>query len=101
MRRAERLLVGAAFGAAFAVIAYAIVRAGERALFTEPNPAALIWSEQSSFVWRGAIAIYLGGAGVFGGAALAARAPRAAARWLFAAIAAAALAIAAQGALLP
>jgi hypothetical protein len=92
------LSIGVASGAAVAVIAFAIVRVLERMLFLEPNPAALIWSEQSPFLWRCAIALYLGGAGVFGGHALAARSPRRAARWLFVALAAATAAIVIQGA---
>ncbi len=73
-------LAAIAIGAAVVPIAYAAARAAERALFLEPNPAMLIWSDQSPFVWRAAIALYVGGAAVFGGRALAARAPRTAAR---------------------
>jgi hypothetical protein len=100
-RRGDALLVGIAAGAAAAVIAYAAVRVIERALFPEPNPAMLIWADQSPFVWRAAIAVYLGGAGVFGGHALASRSPRAAARGLLATVAVAVAAIVAQGALRP
>ncbi|APR85210.1 Hypothetical protein A7982_10559 [Minicystis rosea] len=85
-RRGERLLVGFALGAASALIAYAIVRGVERAFFPEPNPAILIWSDRSPLVWRMAAAVYVGGASVFGGHALAARDARAAARWVTAAI---------------
>ncbi len=101
MRQSERLLVGFAWGAATAVIAYALARVLERAVFPEPNPAMLIWSERSNFVWRTAIALYAGGMGIFGGVALAARAPAASARALPVAIAAAAVALALQGALWP
>ncbi len=100
-KRGDALLVGIAAGAALAVIAYAGVRVLERALFPEPNPAMLIWADRSPFVWRAAIALYLGGAGAFGGHALAARSPRLAARGLLAAIAAAVAAIGIQGALWP
>ena len=101
MKRGDALLVGVAAGAAASVIAYAALRGLERALFPEPNPAMLIWSDRSPFLWRAAIAVYLGGAAVFGGYALAARSPRSAARVLLATIAAAVAAIVVQGALFP
>jgi hypothetical protein len=101
MRRGERLLVGIAWGAATAVIAYALIRVLERVVFPEPNPAMILWSERSNFAWRAAIALYAGGMGVFGGWALAARAPASSARALPAAIAVAAAALAVQGAIWP
>ncbi len=94
-------LTGIAAGAVIAVIAYASVRVLERLLFPEPNPAMLIWADRSPFVWRAAIALYLGGAGAFGGYALAARSPRHAARGLLAATVVAVAATVAQGALRP
>lgn len=99
--RADRILFGAAMGAAMAVLTYALVRGVERAFFPEPNPVLVIWSERSPLVWRAVIALYLGGAGVFGGHALAARAPRVAARWAGPAIAIAAVAIVVQTVLWP
>jgi hypothetical protein len=101
LRRGERLLIAIAFGAAITVIAYALVRGAERAFFPEPNPALLIWSERSPLVWRVVSALYVGGAGVFGGYALASRGARAAARWLTAALAIATGAIVAQAVFLP
>jgi hypothetical protein len=100
-KRGDALLLGAATGAAAAVVAYAAVRGAERALFLEPNPAMLIGSDRSPFAWRSAIALYLGGAAVFGGYALAVRSPPAAARAMLALVAAAVAAILVQGALLP
>jgi hypothetical protein len=101
VRRPEALLVGAAIGASTAVFAYAAIRGLERVLFQEPNPAMLIWSDHSPFAWRAAIALYLGGAAVFGGFAAARRAGPAAARGLLVSVALAAAAIVLQGALLP
>jgi hypothetical protein len=95
------LFFGIAMGAACAVTAYALLRGVERALFLEPHPALLVWADRSPFVWRAAIALYMGGAAVFGGAALAERSPRAAAQSLLGAVAAAVLAIVVQGALWP
>ena len=97
MTRGDRLLSGLALGAALTVIAYALVRGVERAFFPEPSPAVLIWSDRSPLVWRAAIALYLGGAGVFAGYALGARAPRV----LTIAVSLAAIAITAQAALAP
>jgi hypothetical protein len=101
VKRGDALLVGVAAGAAASVIAYAALRVLERALFPEPNPAALIWADRSPFVWRAAMALYLGGAGVFAGVGMALRAPRSAGRGLLALVAAAVAAIVTQGALWP
>jgi hypothetical protein len=101
MSRAERLLIALASACAAAAIGYAAVRVAETAFFPEPNPAVVIWSERSGFVWRSAIALYIGGASAFGGYALAARSPEVAARWIARAVLIAAIALLAQGALLP
>lgn len=101
LRNVDRLLIGLAFGAAIAVIAYAIVRGVERTFFPEPNPALLIWSDRSPLVWRVVSALYVGGAGVFGGYAMASRNAPAAARWLTATITIATVAIALQAVLAP
>jgi hypothetical protein len=101
VKRADAALMGVAIGAAVAVIAYAALRAGERALFLEPNPAMLIWAERSAFFWRSAIALYLGGAGAFGGYAAARRCEDGATRLLRALVALGVVAIVAQGALTP
>lgn len=101
LARAEQALVGIACGGPAAVIAYAIMRGVERAFFLEPNPAMLIWSSQSPFAWRALLAAHAGVMAAFGGHALAARSPRAAARWLPAAIALATLALTAQAVVAP
>lgn len=96
-RALDRWLSGVALGAAAAIIAYAAVRGVERAFFPEPNPALLIWSDRSPLLWRAAIALYLGGAGVFAGHGLGARSARA----IGIAIPLAVLAAVAQAALAP
>ena len=101
MKRADALLVGLAAGAATSVVTYAALRGVERALFQEPNPAMLIWSDRNPFFWRSAIALYVGGAAVFGGYALVNRSEAAAARALLALVTVAVVAIVVQGALLP
>jgi hypothetical protein len=99
--KAERLLI--AIGAAFAAAAlgYALVRVVEVALFPAPNPAIVIWSDRSGFVWRAAIAIYIGGMGAFIGYALAARSIAKGAIWLSRSVLAAAVVLALQAGLLP
>jgi hypothetical protein len=93
--------MGVAWGAAIAVVAYAGIRVLERALFLEPNPAMLLWADRSPFVWRAIIALYIGGAGVFGGFVAARRASASAARGLFLLVATATAAVVVQGALWP
>jgi len=101
MRKGERLLIALASACAVAVAAYAALRICERALFPEPNPAIVIWSDRSNFVWRSLLALYMGGAGAFAGYALSARSPRAGARGLSLLIVIAATAITLQGTLVP
>lgn len=98
---AVRLLVALAAACVAATAGYAAVRCAEVALFAQVNPRAVLGATQSPFLWRCAIALYLGGAGGFGGHALVGRAPAAAARWVARAAIVAAMAIAAQAALVP
>lgn len=90
-RVAERLFLAAAAGAATAIVAYAILRGVERAFYSEPNPALLIWSDRSAFLWRAQVSLYAGGLGAFGGYALSGFKTRA--TWLSALIATAAFAL--------
>lgn len=82
MKRSHRFLLALSFGMTLAVISYVAVRMIDAALFPEPNPAIVIWSDRSRFIWRALIAAYLGGAGVFGGFGLASRTPDKAIDWL-------------------
>ncbi len=83
-RTSERILIAVVSGGAAAILAYAILRGVERAFYTEPNPALLIWSDRSAFLWRVQESLYAGGLGAFGGYAIAAHRIRV--RWLGAAI---------------
>ena len=83
-RTSERILIAVVSGGAAAILAYAILRGAERVFFAEPNPALLIWSDRSAFLWRVQEAVYAGGLGAFGGYAIAAHRVRV--RWLGAAI---------------
>jgi hypothetical protein len=65
--------VAAAFALAATALAYPMLRLFERAMFREPNPAALVWSDRSPLVWRAITAAYAGGAAAFLGLALARR----------------------------
>ena len=69
-RSHERLFLAVATGLCAAIVAYAILRGVERAFYTEPNPALLIWSDRSVFLWRAQESLYAGGLGAFGGYAL-------------------------------
>jgi hypothetical protein len=101
VKRSDALLAGVALGASAAVLTYAAVRVLEHALFQEPNPAMIIWSDHNAFAWRAAIALYLGGATAFGGFAWARRSGASAARGLVASVAVATVALVLQGALVP
>lgn len=99
--RAERLFMAMSFACAATALAYVAFRLAEWAFFPEANPVMVLWSDRSSFAWRGVLSAYVGGMSAFAGYALARRAPEACARWLVRLVIAAASAIAAQGALLP
>ena len=95
----ERLFIAVAAGLCAAIVAYAILRGVERAFYTEPNPALLIWSDRSAFLWRAQESLYAGGLGAFGGYALAGFETRA--RWLGALIVTAALALVVEALIAP
>jgi hypothetical protein len=101
LKRNDALLIGVAWGSAIAVIAYALARVTERVLFPEPNPAMLLWADHSPFTWRVCLAVYIGGAGVFGGFAAARRSGPASARVLRALVGGAILGLLVQGVLWP
>jgi hypothetical protein len=98
-RPRERLLVAAATGLCAAIVAYAILRGVERAFYTEPNPALLIWSDRSAFLWRAQESLYAGGLGAFGGYALSGFKTRV--RWLGALIVTSALALVIEALIAP
>jgi hypothetical protein len=66
MRTIERSLIALSGALSFSVVAYAALRAVERLVFPEPNPAMVIWTDRSAFVWRVALALYAGGLAWFG-----------------------------------
>jgi hypothetical protein len=76
------LLIAVTFGWACTIIAYVAVRLLDVALFPEPNPVVVIWTDRSRFLWRALIATYLGGAGAFAGFGVVSRAPQRAHVWL-------------------
>ncbi len=98
-RIGERLLIAGATGVAAAIVAYAILRGVERTFYAEPNPALLIWSDRSAFLWRAQESLYLGGLGAFGGYALSGFKTRVS--WLSALIAAATCALLIQALIAP
>ncbi|MEP7126496.1 MAG: hypothetical protein ABJE95_36530 [Byssovorax sp.] len=98
-RVGDRLFLAAATGLGAAIVAYAILRGVERAFYTEPHPALLIWSDRSAFLWRAQESLYAGGLGAFGGYALAGFKTRV--RWLGALIVAAVSALLLQALIAP
>ena len=98
-RTSERILIAVVSGGAAAILAYAILRGVERVFFAEPNPALLIWSDRSAFLWRVQESLYAGGLGAFGGYALAAHRIRV--RWLGAALVTAVSALVLQALIAP
>jgi hypothetical protein len=100
----ERAVTGAisvAWGLVVAVGAYAVVRAIQRVLYPDPNPAALVWSAHAGFFWRVWTVAYLGGVAAFVTFVVALGRIRAAARALAPAIAIAAGLLALQSVFLP
>jgi hypothetical protein len=63
--RRTTLAVALSWGCVVAVGGYAVVRAMQHALFTEPNPATLVWSAHSGFFWRIWTVAYAGGMATF------------------------------------
>jgi hypothetical protein len=98
---APRLLSALGAGAIVAAAAYSGLRLLDAALFPQANPASIVWSAQSAFAFRVAVAAHLGALGAFGAFALATSAPRTLARWLRAAIPLVAAFVALQAVLRP
>jgi len=77
-----KMTIALVIGLAVMVFAYSAIRVADVFLFPEPNPAVIVWTDRSRFVWRTLIAAYLGGASVFGGYSLANRSPNCSRVWL-------------------
>jgi choline-glycine betaine transporter len=54
-----------AWGLVVSVGSYAVVRAIQHFVFTEPNPATLVWSAHAGFFWRAWTVAYAGGMAAF------------------------------------
>ncbi len=57
--------ISIAWGLVVAVGAYAVVRAIQKVVYPDPNPAALVWSAHAGFFWRVWTVGYLGGVAAF------------------------------------
>lgn len=77
--RAAIAMIGACTAA---TASYAVLRVGQWLVFTEPNPALVIYSEHAAYFWRSWIAAYVGVLVGFTVWVLAARAPERVARAL-------------------
>lgn len=93
------LAVVAACAAAIAV--YAVLRIAQKLLFPEPDPALVLWSEHAGYFWRAGTAGYVGGTAGFIAYVTSARHAARTARVLATAVVASAIALAAQGVLVP
>jgi hypothetical protein len=96
-----RLAFALALGLTVAVFAYSAVRIVDVVLFPEPNPVVVVWTDRSRFIWRAAIAAYLGGASVFGGVRLAHQTSEQASKWLERAVIIAAVCLLGQSVFVP
>ena len=71
----ERASASVALAAGLAIVVYAALRTTERLFLPQANPALVLWSERSAFLWRFGVSGWLGGLGLFAGWALSARGP--------------------------
>jgi hypothetical protein len=93
--------LGLVAGCAFAIAFYACVRLGQFLFAFEPNPATVIASAHSGFLWRVWIASYGGGMAALLGYWLARRNPARVARVLALVLPAAAALLVAQALFVP
>jgi hypothetical protein len=93
--------IALAWGLVVAVGAYAVVRAIQKVVYPDPNPAALVWSAHAGFFWRVWTVAYLGGVATFVTFVVARGRTTAAARALAPAIAVAAALLVLQSVFLP
>lgn len=84
-----------------AIVLYAFTRVLQARFMKEPDPALVIWSEHAGFFWRGWTVAYVAGMVAFATWMLAKRDPDKVARWLATGVVVSAIAIAAQGVLVP
>lgn len=82
MPHAERFCLALSTACASALFAYAALRLTEHFFYPHENPAVIIWTERSGFIWRIATALYIAGAALFGSYALAFHASKRASRLL-------------------
>lgn len=59
--RAVRLALAAIAACVTATLLYAILRVVQAVLFTEPDPALIIWSEHAGYFWRVWTVVYAAG----------------------------------------
>jgi hypothetical protein len=90
-----------AWGMVVAVIAYAVVRSIQFAIYPDPNPAAVVWSAHSGYFWRLWTVGYAGGIAAFSALVIARRHVEVCARMLAPALAVAATLLSLQAVLFP
>jgi hypothetical protein len=95
------LTIAALWACVVGAMLYPALRAIQYVLFPEANPATVVWSAHAGYMWRMIIVAYAAGMTAFIAFMIARRDPERATRGLLPALTVAAVAIAAQGALLP
>ncbi len=102
-RRAVLLLgcVSAVWGLAVAVGGYAVLRVVQSLVYPDPNPATLVWSAHSGYLWRIGTVAYAAGIASFVAFLLARRRLDRAARALVPAVAVAAAMLVLQALFVP
>jgi hypothetical protein len=99
--RAVRIALAAIAACTSAVAFYAVIRVAQALLFSEPDPALVIWSPHAGFFWRAWTAAYGGGMVGFVAYVAAGRDARGTARVLSITVLGVSGVIAAQGILVP
>ena len=100
-RTSVRVALAAVAACTTSVALYALLRIVQMLLFPEPDPALVLWSEHAGYFWRAWTALYAGGMAGFVAYVASARHAARTARVLATAVVASAVAIAAQGVLIP
>lgn len=100
-RTRVRLALAAIAACVTSTALYAVLRVAQKLLFTEPDPALIVWSAHAGFFWRAWTSVYVGGMVGFVAWVAAGRDAARTARVLATALVVATLLIVAQGILVP
>jgi hypothetical protein len=96
-----RILIAFAWGCLVAVLFYAVLRAVQFVLFSEPNPALVVWTPHAGYFWRVWTVVFAGVLASLSAFLVAARSAERAARALLPMLAVASVLLALQAAFMP